>query len=662
MIVKAPRWDLSSIYESFDCADYAWSCDTLKGHIKGLESALDIEESIIGKRNALPAGVLIGMMNAWESAQRFAGNLSAYAEAVYTADTRDARAKAEINRIEALRLPLGKVSVRMRALLAANKERVERYIRDRKAFAPYVFFLREAIERASYQMTPDMEDLAGDLARSGGAAWGRLHEALASAAGAVLDGERKSVTELRSLAHSADRGLRRKAYEAELSALKAVEMPMAAALNGVKGHALTVDGRRGWKTALDKSAFQSRLKVETIAALISAIEEALPMFRRYLAVKARLLGIGKCAFFDLFAPVGGGTGVDGTADGNGAVAWEWEEATDFVTRCFKGFDPEMADFAKRIYAANWVDAEMRDGKIGGAYCTDFPFARQARILCNFDGTFDSVLTLAHETGHAWHHEVIKDLPWVQTFYPMTLAETASIFAETLVFEAAMAGTGAAASAGASADTGAKTALLEGSVKDSCQTLVDILSRYYFETELLAVRKERELPPEELCALMLDAQRKAYGDGLDPAFLHPYMWAVKPHYYSHSLNFYNYPYAFGHLFALSLYAKLGGGGGFAAASYQMLLENTGCCSVEDLALDAGFDLSDSGFWRQGLAIIERRVDDLERTASGGTASGDIASDSTASGGTVSGRPSGGIASDRIAPSGIASGRVSGVTGL
>jgi oligoendopeptidase F len=250
---------------------------------------------------------------------------------------------------------------------------------------------------------------------------------------------------------------------------------------------------------------------------------------------------------------------------------------------------------------------------------------------------------------------------------MTLAETASIFAETLVFEAAMAGTGAAASAGASADAGAKTALLEGSVKDSCQTLVDILSRYYFETELLAVRKERELPPEELCALMLDAQRKAYGDGLDPAFLHPYMWAVKPHYYSHSLNFYNYPYAFGHLFALSLYAKLGGGGGFAAASYRMLLENTGCCSVEDLALDAGFDLSDSGFWRQGLAIIERRVDDLERIASDSTASDSPASDSPASdspasGGTVSGRPSGGIALDRIAPSGIASGRVSGVTGL
>ena len=546
----------------------------------------------------LTAYTLLALVKAWEEAGEYAENLSAYAEAVYTTDTRNERAQAEINRIEALKLPLGRAAVMFRSALASKKERLLSLAGQDSRIAPYAFFLLETVERAAFQMESELEDLANDLCRSGGDAWARLHEALASTASSIWDsksGERKTAVELRALANNADRETRRRAYEAELDAWKAVEVPMAAALNGVKGFAITVDKRRGWTSQLQKSAFQSRISEKTLAALISAIEDSLPLFRRYLTAKARLLGIEKCAFYDLFAPLdrGGGFGEQ--------ARLSWDEACGLVVDCFDSFDPEMADFAKRAYDSGWVDAEMRDGKIGGAYCTDFPLAKESRILCNFDGSFDAALTLAHETGHAWHHELIKNLPRALSRYPMTLAETASIFAETLVFEAALK----------NAPPSERLRLIEGSVKDSCQTLVDILSRYHFEKELFSRREDRELSARELCEMMLDAQQKTYGDGLDVEKLHPYMWAVKVHYYDPALPFYNYPYAFGQLFALSLYARGRGDASFAGV-YRGLLEATGRCSAEDLALKAGFDITDAGFWARGIGVIGERVLAIEGT--------------------------------------------------
>ncbi|MDR1362711.1 MAG: M3 family oligoendopeptidase [Spirochaetaceae bacterium] len=593
MSANAPIWDLSSVYKSFDCAEYKRDCEILTERIAALEAMLGaLPDSLAAGIDDDAAGkALLNTLDAWEAAGDYAENLSAYADAVYTSNTQDHRAGAEINNIETLRLPFGKATVIFRGVLAANKGRVMRLAEHDSRIKPYSFFLSEAIEKAAFQMESGLEDLANDLCRSGGDAWGRLHEALTSTASAVLeDGERRTVTELRSLANCGYRTLRRSAYNAELEVWKAIEIPMAAALNGVKGCAITVDTRRGWSSQLQKSAFQSRIEEKTLHSLISVIENALPLFHRYLALKARMLGIEKCAFFDLFAPVGE---ID-------EKQWEWDETTAFIAECFEDFEPEMAAFARRIYASGWVDAEIRKGKIGGAYCTDFPLVKESRILCNFDGAFNSALTIAHETGHAWHHELIKDLPRALSHYPMTLAETASLFAETLVFEAAVK----------DASPSGKLRLIEGSVKDSCQTIVDILSRFYFEKELFARRAVRELPAAELCSMMLDAQKKTYGEALDGEKLHPYMWAVKIHYYNPSLPFYNYPYAFGHLFALSLYARGREEKSFARV-YRSLLEATGCCSAEDLALRAGFDISSEDFWRQGINIIAERVSSIER---------------------------------------------------
>ncbi|MFP3040863.1 M3 family oligoendopeptidase [Treponema primitia] len=598
--IEAPKWDLSSIYVSFDSPEYQRDLKLLTEKIAAFLQLLE---------TPLPTGAgiaatLLTLIRAYEEAGDLNENLSAYAEAIYTADTRDSRALTEINAIEAAALPLGKGAVIFRNRLVEAKDLVLKALDSDAELTSYGFFIRESLEKAAYQMSPELEDLANDLSRSGGDAWGRLQEAISSTVTALWDtasGERKTVIALRDLAHSPDRSVRERAYQAELEAWKSMEIPLAASLNGVKGTALSVDKRRGWKSPLQKSAFQSRLSEKALEALIAAMENSLPLFRRYLKAKASLLGLKACAFYDLFAPVE-----------NVTKKWTWSGATEFIIEQFTAFDPDMGAFARKAVSRSWIDALGREGKIGGAYCTDFPLAGlpgetkrgESRILCNFEGSFDSVFTVAHELGHGWHHELIKDLSRFQSAYPMTLAETASIFAETIIFEGAL---------GASSTDGDRIALIEGNLKDCCQVIADILSRFYFERALFERRDKAELSAEELCALMIDAQKATYGDGLDPAQFHPYMWAVKSHYYSPGLAFYNYPYAFGQLFSLGLFARAKKEGPGFSAAYRKILRLTGQASAADVAKSAGFDIEDSAFWQDGIALIAGRAAEFEKLA-------------------------------------------------
>ncbi|MDR0553574.1 MAG: M3 family oligoendopeptidase [Treponema sp.] len=606
-----PRWNLDSIYLSFDSSEYREDLKLLEERaaalLKQLEPPFPQEPSALEE-------ALSTLIRALEDTGDIAENLTAYAEAVYTADTRNSRALAEINAIESAALSRKKAEVIFRSRLAERRDTVRILLETSTVLEPYAFFIRESLAKAAFQMSGEMEDLANDLSRSGGDAWSRLHEAVSSTAWALWDpvtGERKTVIALRDLAHNPDRTIRERAYRAELEAWKNVEIPLAAALNGVKGVSITLDVRRGWGNggadtpagvfashmALRKSGFQSRVGEKTLQVLIAALESALPLFRRYLKVKAALLGVESCAFYDLFAPVG-------SADRK----WTWEQSAQFIADRFGAFDPSMGAFARRAFALSWIDAQGREGKVGGAYCTGFPLKGESRILCNFEGSFDSVSTVAHELGHAWHHELLKDLGRSRSHYPMTLAETASIFAETIVLEGALT----KSVAGQPGDR-ERLGLIEGNLKDSCQVIVDILSRFYFEQEVFNRRAKAELSPEEFCGIMLDAQQKTYGEGLAAELLHPYMWAVKSHYYSPGLAFYNYPYAFGLLFSLGLYARYEREGAAFAASYRNLLRLTGQASAEEVARSAGFNLEGEDFWQGGIAVIAKRLDEFEQLA-------------------------------------------------
>ena len=581
-----PTWDLDPIYPGFDSDQYTGA----KHRLATLSAELTAHLSS-PPLDGFAAWLKLALELEDESG-RLLETLGSYAYASYSVATRDPTPLAEINEIEALSLPLKRAEVMFRNVLASRREEVERLISGDPSIAAYAFHLREEIFLQSKQMGPELEDLAEDLLRSGGDAWGRLQEAVSSNASIVWDaatGGRKTLVELRNLAYEADRAVREKAFRLELELLKQSELPLAAALNGVKGFATTLNKRRGWDGAIEKSIRQARITRPTLDALIGELEASLPAWRRYLKAKASLLGLKSCAFYDLFAPVGGG-----------GRSYSFAQAREFIVAKFSAFDPGMGAFAARAFDGRWLDARPREGKVGGAYCIDFPEARAARVLCNFDGSFSGVSTMAHELGHAWHAEVVRGLPYVYTQYPMTLAETASIFAETIVFEDAVRSAGAEERLG----------LLEMHLQDACQVIVDILSRYRFEHAVFERREKGELPPEEFCTLMLDAQRSTYGDGLDAQALHPYMWAVKSHYYSPALSFYNFPYAFGLLFGTGLYARYEAEGPGFTESYRRILKRTGMASAVEVTAEAGFDIETGDFWRSGIGIFEKQIAEFE----------------------------------------------------
>jgi oligoendopeptidase F len=385
-----------------------------------------------------------------------------------------------------------------------------------------------------------------------------------------------------------DGAVRRRGYEVEMKAWESVAEPLAACMNGVKGEVVTLNRRRGREDALHAAIDQARIDRPTLEAMIGAMHDALPVFRRYLRAKAQLLGQAALPWSDLFAPVGASE-----------RTYRYAEACSLVHEAFGTFAPQLAALAERAFTHNWIDVAPRAGKRGGAFCMDVPAVGESRVLTNFDGSLDQVSTLAHELGHAFHNDcaVAASKTMLQTITPMTLAETASIMCETIVTEAILART---------SDPQEVLAVLETQLTGSTQVIVDIYSRFLFESEVFRRREQGELSPAELCEIMVQAQRDTYGDGLDPNELHPYMWTWKPHYYRASLSFYNFPYAFGLLFGTGLYAIYRERGSAFVADYMNLLASTGEASAADLAARFGIDIRTRAFWERSLHVIAEQV--------------------------------------------------------
>ncbi|MER2143935.1 MAG: M3 family metallopeptidase, partial [Eubacteriales bacterium] len=393
------------------------------------------------------------------------------------------------------------------------------------------------------------------------------------------------------MAYSADAAVRKAAYEAELAAYPKLEIPMAACLNGIKGEALTLAELRHYDSVLDMALDGANMDRATLHALLQAMEESLPMFRRYFRLKAKLLGYdGGLKFYDLFAPVGKAKG-DYTP----------EDAREILVRELGAFSPRMADMINRAFDERWIDMFPREGKGGGAFCSGVHPLGISYVLTNFDGNFGSVSTLAHELGHAYHNECMRDMPILMADYPMPLAETASIFNETLLAQKILE----------KADRDTRIALLEQQLSDAAQVIVDIMSRYLFESEVVARRADSTLGARELCEIMLEAQKQTYGDGLDPECLHPYMWACKSHYYSTDVHFYNFPYAFGQLFAVGVYALYEQKGAAFLPDYEKLLRSAGSGMVRDVAASVGIDVADVNFWRGSLKVFADKLNELEQ---------------------------------------------------
>lgn len=596
--VSLPHWDLSNVYASLESEEFSLDVDQFKGQLQGLDGYLSAHR--IGRGGPIPAdparlaafiGEYLDRMNA---ALQLGSTLRAYVHSFVSTDSYNTAARRFMSELEPLLVQMHRQEVQFRGWLGTVVEQssiLEQALEREGLAQEHAFYLKEAAEQSRYLMSEAEEALAAELSLSGIRAWSKLQGVVCSQLKVSFerDGqvEELPITVLQNLRTDPDEEVRRRAYEVELAAWEGVQEPLAACMNGVKGTQSTLNKRRGRTDALHQPLDQARIDRHTLEAMLGAMYDSFPAFRRYFRGKARLLGKEALPWWDLFAPVGALE-----------ERYTFARARAFILDHFGTFSDRMAAFSLRAFDHHWIDAEPRDGKRGGAFCMGLPTVEESRILCNFDGSLDQVLTVAHELGHAYHNECRAGKTMLQRQTPMTLAETASTFCETIIMDALLSGT---------LDRDDELAILEGFLNDAAQTVIDIYSRYLFELEVFERRAGAELSAEEFCDIMIRAQQETYGDGLDPRYLHAYMWAWKPHYFIPGLSFYNFPYTFGLFFGLGLYAIYQERGVAFLPEYDALLRSTGEGTPADLAARFGIDIRQRTFWEDSLEVVQRRID-------------------------------------------------------
>ena len=594
--VDLPHWDMTVVFQGLDAPEFDREFTGVVEAIGGLKKLFDDQ----GIRKSDHLEVNDALVSSFETVLRTLNELlertktlGAFISSFVSTDSRNDVAQAKMSELQVEMVELSKLATRLNAWIGSLD--VEKLIEVSAPAREHAYALRKAHRQASHLMSEEEEDLAASLNLTGGQAWGKLHRNLTSQLSVVVEkpdgAEELPMSAVRGLAHDADPAVRKAAYEAELAKWEESAVPLAASLNSIKGERNILNARRGWKDSLEPALFANNVDRQTLDAMQKAVVDSFPHFRRYLKAKAKLLGKESLPFFDLFAPVGEETD-----------EWDWTRATQFVVEQFGTYSSGLAAMADRSFKERWVDAEPRAGKSDGAFCMGLR-KDESRVLTNFTGSFNSVQTLAHELGHAYHNVNLASRTPVQRDTPMALAETASIFCQTIIVQAGLA----------SAPEGEKIAILENDLQSNFQVVVDIHSRFLFEKSVFEGRARRELSVEELNDLMLEAQEQTYGDGLDPKLRHPYMWAVKPHYYGAS--YYNWPYTFGLLFGLGLYSQYEADAEKFRAGYDDLLASTGQDDAATLASRFGIDVRSSDFWRSSLDVIVRRIDEFERLAAG-----------------------------------------------
>ena len=594
-----PHWDLSNVYPGLESEEFKQAVALLEAKLDELDeyqAAHGMERG--GKVPDGDPGAVAEMVGCYldrmNALQRLYGTLASYVYGFYCTDSYDATPRRIQSELDALQVRLERQEVLFRGWIGTVAEDVGLFETMLKVDGPvrdHAFYLQETAEQARYLMSVAEETLAAELSLSGSRAWEKLQEVVTSQVTVPFarEGETEElpIAALQNLKTDPDGEVRWRAHEAELEAWARVREPLAACLNGVKGGANTLYARRGRADCLHESLDQSRLDRETLEAMLGVMHDSFPMFRRYFRRKAERLGKERLAWWDLFAPVN-----------RSERRYTFAETQDLILEQFGRFSPRLQGLAQRAFDHNWIDAEPRDGKLGGGFCMDLPLVEETRILCNFDGSYEELSTVAHELGHSYHAECQAGKTMLQRPTPMIMHETAAILVQSYITDAVLA---------RAADTQEELAILESFLIDAGQVVVDIYSRYLFEKEVFERRADAELSADEFCELMTDAQRKTYGDGLDSRYLHPYMWAWKPHYYIPSLSFYNYPYAFGMLFALGLYSVYQEEGEAFLPKFDALLRGTGEAKSAELAARFGIDIRDRGFWESSMGIIEGRIE-------------------------------------------------------
>lgn len=571
------EWQLNDLYEGYESAEFIQDWQELESFVDRLQ-ALEFKDEL---------GSIKEIIKVKEDLIILSRRIGAYISLSLSTNSSDSTHTNYRARYGQIMSNMTKEITSMDLFLGNIKTDISQdpYLKD------YEFAFQELAQKAQHTLSEEVEEIIAKLDISGGHAWSNLHTYLTSSVEQEIDGKTYTLSEIRNLAYDSEAETRKKAYEAELAMYDKIKDSIAFSLNNIKKQVITTTSLKGYASPIEKTLDQSRMKASTLESLMKAIEKYLPEFRRYLKLKAEYLGHENgLPFYDLFAPLG-----------QTSKKFTVEESGQYLVEHFKAFSTDLADLVEKAYDENYIDFLPRKGKRGGAFCSNLPFIKQSRVLTNFDGSLSSVITLAHELGHAYHGSIIQAHKPLNWSYSMPVAETASTFNETIIMDELIK---------AAKSQEEKLALVESLLQDTSQIIVDIYSRYYFENKLFQEVEDKFLFSNQLEDLMKEAQLAAYGDGLDPAYLHPYMWVNKGHYYSAGLSFYNFPYAYGGLFARGLYTLYQEESSGFVEKYNELLYATTVSSVEDTAKVMGIDVEDPTFWEKSLDSFVNYIDMFE----------------------------------------------------
>ncbi len=574
-------WNLDPIYRGFDDPAFEADMQALKECVSGY-NAFANELAGLAPIEGLRRGI------AWEEKiTQLVMKLANYASLRQSTNTRDAEAGSRLGQVMQLISATAGAQTAWKEWAAELPDLMD-LVKADEDLKDYTYLFENLLKDSTHLLGSQGEEICAKLGLSGGSAWSDLQGYLTSTVPVSYNGGTTNLSAIRNLAYDADPAVRKAAYDAEIACYDRIKDSVAFALNSIKLETISDCQLRGFASPLDRTLEHSHMKRETLEAMLGAMDEYLPKFWQYLKAKAKALGHENgLPWYDLFAPMG-----------NSAEKYTTQDAKDLLVELFSTFDAELAEMVARAFDDAWIDFYPRDGKSGGAFCAGVECLGESRILTNFDGQFTDVVTLAHELGHAFHNQCIRSHRPLNNDYSMPVAETASTFNECVVMAAAIK---------AAKNSDERLALIESQLQDATQIICDIYSRFRFEAKVFENREAQFMNADALCDIMLDAQKQSYGDGLDHNCLHPYMWVCKGHYYGPT--FYNFPYAFGGLFARGLYAQYLAEGERFVPKYKNLLYTTPIATVEDTAKVAGIDLTDKEFWRSALRTIADQIDEF-----------------------------------------------------
>ncbi len=586
------QWDLTSYFPKFNGPEMLAFKKKLAADVKALQK----KGAALAPLSAKTAGAWERLLLTAEDLENRLGHIFSYVNCLESAHAGRDEYAAESAALSLLGAEYSKFGVDLlRAFKDAPKPVFEAFVK-REKLKTAAHSLRRVKEQAEHTMSPAEEKLAADLGVDGFHSWKRLYDKISSKLEfdmAWPDGkkERLPISRWRALMSDADRKTGRAAFEGGNRAWATLEDPCAAALNAISGTRLALYRRRKVKHFLDQALFGAGIKKRTLDAMYAAIDRNIEPVRDIVRAKAGAMGRKGIAFYEREAPL----------PMKDAKLYTWEEGVGKVSGAFGRVYPDLGKYYRDFLAKRWLESESRGGKRPGAFCTGSGVTREQRVYMTFNGSLGDVNTMAHEIGHAWHGWLLKDMrPWAQE-YPMTLAETASIFGEHLLAEGIQADPKIGETQ--------KLIMLDEYLSGAAVTILDITVRFRFEKAFHEERQKGEVSAKRLKELMVRAQKEVFGDALEPGGEDPLFWASKLHFYMTGVSFYNFPYTFGFLLAATLFTKFKEEGPAFLPKYEEFLRLTGSDTVENVAKRSlGADIGDPKFWE---AAIKGLAEPLER---------------------------------------------------